>query len=530
LGAVQRRAPILFSVFSQPVVESSCCAASRIVWQLMKRDSLNFARGVVIIAALVLTVLAASTAIDLSASGYPLGQLNVFDYNAAHFLADLTNRGLNQALATAFTIVAIAVPLTANLYSLKFIEFFVKDRINIAVLALVVCSDLVSLWAVYSLKTNYIPRFQLDLDFGLLILSLCVLYPYLLYVFRFLHPDTLLERLESEVEGAIRAAGRRPERAAAHRHVVAQGLEHIANMAVRSIDRTDRATAIACVLTLEHVLRAYWNAKPGLPPAWFTADPASFEGFSSEAVTELTANRTWVEMIFFWQMRGILSAAVPRTHDVADAAARALRHLGMSAPARGDAAVRQLIIEYFNTFIRLALTRHDSDTAFALFDHYRLLAENLNADEPGLVLEIAYYFQYYAEIARAAGLPFLVSAISHDLGHLVQHAWETRAPNREKLLERFMAYGALNRPVLPGVVKAQAILASYFLLTGQPAAAEMIRRALASLDPALLAAIKDDLLHIRREAYWEITERRAHIDYVPDAQREKLREFLDSLS
>jgi hypothetical protein len=501
----------------------------------MKRDSLAFARGVVTLAAVVLVILAAGTIIDLSAAGYSPAKLAVFDYTEARFLADLTNRGLNQVMALSFTVVAIAVPLTANLYSLKFLDFFVKDRINAAVLTLVVLADLVSLWAVYSLKQDFIPFTLLYLSFGLLILCLCVLFPYLLYVFRFLHPNTLLRRLENEICDAIDiigkpGAGLRQDRLMARRRLVAGGIEHIANIAVRSIERTDRATAISSVVTLERVAHAYWAVKSDLPTSWFQADPNSFQAFSSKAVAELASNHTWVEMMFFWQLRGVMSAAVPRTHDVADTTARALRHLGMSAPARADQAVRELVIDYFNTFIRLALTRHDLHTAFALFDHYRQYAEALNAEDPSLVLQIAYYFEYYGQVARESGLTFLVTAAAHDLGTLVRCAWQTHAPNRQKLLERFLHYDSQDPQPMPGVKKAQAILASYFMRAGQAEPAELIRRSFAALDPALVSEIKDDLLHIRREAYWEITERRAHIDYVPDAQREKLREFFDSLA
>jgi uncharacterized membrane protein len=106
------------------------------------------------------------------------------------------------------------VPLTANLYSLKFLEFFIKDRVNAAVLTLVVFADLASLWVIYSLKEDFLPYFQTHLSFGLLILCLAVLFPYLYYVFRFLHPNTLLERLEEEIyaDRAPPAARRTPRR------------------------------------------------------------------------------------------------------------------------------------------------------------------------------------------------------------------------------------------------------------------------------------------------------------------------------
>ena len=495
----------------------------------MQRDSLTFLRGVITMAAIILLIVAVVTLVDLTAVQYPLARLTAFDYTEAHFVADVTNRGLNQLLAVAFTVVAIAVPLTANLNSLKFLEFFIKDRVNAAVLTLVVFADLSSFWVIYSLKADFIPFAQLYLDLALLLVCLCLLFPYLQYVFRFLHPSNLLQRVEHEIATALRAAARGPDHLTSHRKLVAEDVDQIANIAVRSVERSDRDTAIESVLALERVTRAYWATKDSLSPAWFNADPNAFRGFSIQTVEEFSANRTWVEMKLFSQLRRILSAAVPRTHDVADVAAKALRHLGLEAPARADPAVRDLVVEFFNTFIRLALSRQDAHTAFSVFDHYRLYAEAMNAEYPQLVLEIAYYFEYYGQVARDSRLPFLVNAAAHDLGTLVQCAWLAQAPNRQKLLERFLHYDTEGGPPVAGIKKAQALLASYFMLAGQAEPAGLIRASFVGLDPAFIAGLRDDLLHIRRAAYWEVSERRTHIDYVPDAQREKLREFFEQI-
>jgi hypothetical protein len=49
---------------------------------------------------------------------------------------------------------------------------------------------------------------------------------------------------------------------------------------------------------------------------------------------------------------------------------------------RADPEVRELVVDYFNTFLRLAISRRDAHSAFSLFDHYQLYAESLNADQP----------------------------------------------------------------------------------------------------------------------------------------------------
>ncbi len=494
----------------------------------MTRNTLILVRGVIVMAVVILLVIAVGLFVDLSAWHYAPGKLTTFNYTENRFLADVTNRGINQALAIVFTVVAIAVPLTANLYSLKFLEFFIKDRVNAAVLTLVVFADLASLWVIYSLKEDFLPSFQTHLSFGLLSLCLVVLFPYLYYVFRFLHPNTLLERLEEEIYADLRAA-RRPAHAVSNRRQVAEGIEHIANIAIRSIDRADRSTAIESVLTLERVARAYWSHKPGLPAAWFQAEQSFFLGFSSQAVDAFTAKRSWVEMKLLSQLRQVLSAAIPRVHDVVSSIAKTLRKLGLDETARRDSALRELVMEYFNTYIRLAITRKDARSVFILFDQYRNFAEALNADDPALVEEIAYYFEYYGQVARENGLNFIVEAVAHDLGDLVQHVWQTGTPNRTVLLEHFLHYDAPARPPLAGVKKAHALLASYFLLSGEAEPTAQIRQSFAGLDPPFVGALKRDLLRITRENYWEVNERRMNIDYVPDAQREKLREFFETL-
>ena len=79
---------------------------------------------------------------DILRSGIGLGRLSHFSVEEARSLNGLIARGLNQLLAATFLTVAVAVPLTANMYSVKFLDFFVKDPVNTGVLGLVVFAAL----------------------------------------------------------------------------------------------------------------------------------------------------------------------------------------------------------------------------------------------------------------------------------------------------------------------------------------------------------------------------------------------------
>ncbi len=495
----------------------------------MKRNIPQLVLGVLGLAAGMTLLSGLGLAVDLLQGGYPVARLFGLTVADARQLNVVLARNYSQLLAVTFTTVAIAVPLTANMYSLKFLEFFIKDPVNATVLTLMVFGGLNNALLTYAIKDNFVPQFQMHVSLILVILCSALLFPYLYYVFRFLHPHTLLDRLQDEIEGGLRAAQRHPQQATRYHHAVADGIEHIVNIAIRSVDRADRNTAIESIHTLEKVAYSYWEIKPHLPAGWFTAEPNLFLGFSTEAVAEFGASRTWVEMKLFSQMRQVLSAAIPRMHDVVNTLGRVMRRLGFTAAVRGDSALRELIVDYFNTFIRRAIVVKDARSVFSLFEQYRTYAEAQIEPHPELAQEIAYYFQYYGQAARDSGQDFVAEVVAHDLATLVQKGWEKRAPNCQKLLERFMHYDTHLAKPLPGVKKAQAQLASYFLLAGDTEAAAVIRAAFAELDPEFVRGLADDLLHVRHQKYWEVNERRVNMDYVPEPQRVKLAEFFGSL-
>ena len=467
---------------------------------------------------------------DILKAGLWPGRLASFTVEEARALSSLIARGLNQLLAATFLTVCVAVPLTANTYSVKFLDFFLKDRVNAGVLGLVVFAAVENAWTAYLIRDGFVPSFALQCAFCLLVFCSAALLPYVYYVFRFLHPNTLLQRLELQFEDALASAMRHPKRLAYERARVAESLEHIGNIAIRSVDRSDRSTAIECVATVERLARTYWGLKERLPAAWFQAEHQLFLSFSSEAVEEFSANRSWVEMKLFSQLRLMIGASVLRFHDLASRAAKALRRLGLEPQAAGDPMLREAVTEFFNTFVRMTIAARDPRSAFTVLGQYRRYAEGLNATHPSLALEIAFYFAYYGRIARETGIAFVAEAVAHDIGRLVRRAWEAETPNRQQLLDRFLDYDADAQPPSIGAHKAHAILASYFLHMGLTDPAKLIRRRLASLPPPLLGRLRKELPRVKREKYWEVNERRMNMEYVAPEQREILRMFLEELA
>jgi hypothetical protein len=496
----------------------------------LSHDRAVLERGALLVAAGIALVLLAETVASLAVTPHDAGYLARFEGEDARLLAVGFNRSFNQLLAVVFTTVAIVVPLTANTYSVKFLELFVSDRVNRAVLLLFVFAIPNNLWLLRSLDGDYVPVFAMWASLAMALVLPALLVPYLFYLFRFLHPTTLLRRLRTELLAEVETARRRPARARAAARNAAELVEHVASVAVRSVDRADRTTAVETVLVLRQAVEGYWTRKAEMPAAWFAADPATFRGLPADALAEMTAARTAFETKVLSELRQVMSAASPRAHDLVSAAAEVTADLGLSAEARRDPHLAELVTTYFNTFIRLTINRGDVRSVFTLFHQYRRLAEGIAADDPARLERAAFHFQYYAEAALAAKLPFVVETIAHDLGHLVRHAWAQGHPRRDALLARMAAFDAgMAGPPLPGVRKAQAIVMAGFLTAGDAEAAAPLAAVLRATDPALRRRIAADLAGTESERYWEVNDRRVNLDFVPPPERAALAEFFASI-
>ena len=144
----------------------------------MKDSALGVVRGVLLLAAAMLVLSFALLALDVGRAGYDLGDLRTLSVAEARHLTSVFSRASNQLMAIVFTAIAIAVPLTANMYSLKFLEFFLKDRVNAAVLIFVVFTNVNTTVLSYALKDRFVPSTAINLQLDLMIVGGALLFPY----------------------------------------------------------------------------------------------------------------------------------------------------------------------------------------------------------------------------------------------------------------------------------------------------------------------------------------------------------------
>jgi hypothetical protein len=77
------------------------------------------------------------------------------------------------------------------------------------------------------------------------------------------------------------------------------------------------------------------------------------------------------------------------------------------------------------------------------------------------------------------------------------------------------------------VRKAQLKLASYFLLRGDERLAREIFHDMKDEQPPRLASIRDELLNVQSQEFWEVSDRGVNFDYLSEERKLNLLRFFE---
>jgi len=489
-----------------------------------------FARAAVLVAGALVAAFFVQLVIDAASPGGSLREAlqRPWTTSAEEITPAITNisRTFNQLIAVVIMALAIAVPLTANMYTPKLIEIFLGDRLNRIVLGLILFSTVNVLWVCARIDHGHVPRFGLVLTFVLLLACFSVLLPYFFYIFRFLHPAHILERLE---QSAARLVNELPRLARRGKMAVLQAdlrerIEHITSLGMRSLDRADREVAQGALTSIAGVMRDYAGIKGTLPDAWFKASLDRGMRMSREAAQALEESRTWVEMECLQQVELLLLATMAEATDLVGAACQVVRQTGLNAVRDTDEPVLELARHFLHSFLRASINRRDVRSAYHVLYQYRLFAEQLIKQSPQSMTEIGHRLRYYAAAAVQAGLPFIAETIAYDLGSLIHKAREAESQAFEPLVIAFTGLprdSAGGQP-LRGVYKASLILAARLECAGDGERVAPLLATIRKLDADVRTGLFADLLDNPPEHFWEVTDRFVNFDYTPPDVREVL--------
>ncbi len=467
---------------------------------------------------------AAELAIDLARSDAPWSQLATTS-NRGQALASTVSRAFNNLTAMELTFIALAVPITANMYTPKLIEIFVRDKVNIAAMVFFAGMGAHAVFGQAVMYEQWHPTAMYTALWTSGVLGFVVLIPYYFYVLAFLNPATIIQRVTDAILAELNELAARVRPLPEARRRLDQEILNLGNVILRAVDRADRDVTLDAIRGLQRAVVRYGEMKRSLDDEWFNVERALFTGSSREAVGYIVRDRVWVEQKCLHQLYLAYSSALAKMPDALSAISGVNRRVAEAAQARGDAKVVGLCVRYFNTFLREAVKKRDVHAVYDVYSQYASLAMDLLGPSPDEALAIARYFRYYAEVARGQGTAFVHELAAYDLGALVQAAYETNSARRAELLAVFLEI----EPDGSGarIAKAQAALAAYFESKGSAAERDAVIAATARSGEAQIAAARRELVATVDSMFWEVTDRQTNLDWLEPERRAAALRALD---
>jgi hypothetical protein len=461
----------------------------------------------------------------------PLGWLARFDPGAEANILFSASQVMAGLLAVAITVSAIIVELAATRYNYRITWLFVREPINIAVMSLFVVTTIECIWVAVSRETGEtarLPGFAFGLTLTLVTVCLLMLLPYFAFVFRFLSPLSIIDKIKDAAYRHIERAERTPTMAV--KRGVQDAIDELQDVARSATEQSDRSIAMACVNALYELVGDYQALRPRMPAAWFTvdgsvADDPDFVSLAHSVLGEIETQRVWLEVKVFRQFLALMVHSVPQAREVANLIAIDTRRVGAQ---HCDGELLALCIRCFNSYLRTSINAADNRTSYYVMNQYLLMADELmRGGSTHPVLEIAGHFKFYGQLAHQRGQSFLLEVAAGDVTRLVEASLDC-APN---LVDPLLAVvleldqeirSETHEESLLGVRRAQLQLATLFALRGDTVRAQRLCADLAGERMARLQRLRRELEAENRPHFWEFTDRGVNFAYLPPERRERL--------
>lgn len=503
-------------------------------WPLAAPALLLLALGVV--SAALLGAFAAIDGVESSPLRDPVAWLAALDRTEAAETLGNAAEVVAAVLAVAMTVVAIVVELAANRYSHEITRLFLREPVNLIVLGLFAVTALLCVWTLVIVGggDGAAPgHVGFAVTFGLVTLCLLLLLPYIYFVFTFLSPINIIDRICRDAYRAILRTRRGNVEASQQRAEAA--VDELQDVARSALVQGDRSIAMAAVDALAALLHDYLAARRRLPEAWFdvsesVASDPDFVALAPETMAEVRAQGIWLERKVMRRYLSLMGQCAGHSRDVGNLIGIHTRQLACEH-GPGDPHLLALFVRTFNSYLRATINARDPRTAYFLMNQYRLLAEHLlRAGHAEATADIAYHLRDYGQLAHKAGVSFLLETAAHDVMQLIEVALDGDLTVSDLLLDCLLEFDQEIREEnqeesLLGVRRTQMQLGAVLLMRGDAARARRIAADLAGERRTRLERLHRQMLADDRAEFWELLDRGVNFAYL----RPEARPYLETL-
>ena len=482
---------------------------------------------------IALAMVAAVGALDAALSPRHLSFLQLLtpDPIAAAWTMALLGTSEGVAIAIVIVVVVLGVQLTADRYSPRIIDIFIRDRMNALVLALFLGSIVFTIWISTEIKPDYVPYYGTFLAIGLAIVDFAILLPYVRYMFQIMRGEAIIDGIQRRATHAIAAAAANPHRQVHHRHEVREAISQLIDIALGSIQEGDTEVALAALHCLRRlVCDEYVPRKAQFGKKWMTVSHEDMPGASDQTILQVDRTNTWLEHSVLASFVDLMGETPAFRKEIIHAIAITTRDMGRRAVHHKDPELLDLVLRFFNTYFRASMNQRAPTFAYAVMNEYRRFAGDSIEHEPDLALRVAEHMLRYGRYFDAAGMPFIIGTAAEDVAELVQEMSKHDA-DRALLLTSSLARTLADmapkaqQVSLNGILKAVIKLALWALAEDRLDITASLCLALLEVGPEAVETALSRMETTTERIFWEVSDRVVAYDWV----EEGLRELIPSL-
>lgn len=439
------------------------------------------------------------------------------------------------------TVVAIIVNLSANRYTSKIIDLFIKDKLNIFVLILFSVIGISGIWFNNTIQLNeknevFSPNIEIIWYLIMISMGISIIVPYFFYVFRFLKPENIISKIQKQAFSYVDRV-QKVNSSAKIKAALVESIEQLSEICKGVSISSDQSLGLQSEKALNRILTYYLEEKDkdNFPSDWYSDIDDYFLGLNKPIVRDLIIRRYWVEYKVFQEYESILTHFIGNDSRIAYQVAINTTEIGSATVEKEDLVVLNLITKYFNTFLKRSIEKKQIQTSVDILYQYYLFLKLLmesKIDEQHC-LKIAEYFKYYGQYAVTQNMGNVLEFSSYFLRLINELAHELYSKRDDiviHLLDLFLTVDDFpeenfNEKALIGVRQNQAILASFYLLKDDFELAMRIYEDMKDETKKRIDAIKESILKVDVENYFEIDNVGINPLFLQSSRTTKLIEF-----
>jgi hypothetical protein len=449
------------------------------------------------------------------------------DPSAAAGTLGLVGGAEGVTLSIVLISVMFGIQTSSSRYSPRIIGIFTRNPLNAFVLSFALASILYTFLVRSEVKVNYVPMASVALAEVLALANFALLFPYVLYIFEIMRPETL-------IEGIVRNARKSLKRAASdvdprrQRTELLTSIAQVTDIAFGSIQLGDMPVAVLGIEGLGNfVANDYIPVKKTLNAEWFKVGHAELPGASDQIINEVNRARTFFVYSVLASFVDMIGLTPTHRKEAVYAIAVATRQIGLAAIEVGDPEIADVCLRFFNTYLRVAVNRSAPIFASGIMNEYRRYAIGALEWRRDISIDSAAHLLRYGRHFDEASMPAIFGAAAEDVADLAIEA-HVRDPQVSFRLAQLLVRNLLDlvpnaRPIgLNGLFKAVAKLACWSMAADEKDITQVLLEGMAAAPPDFVDAALSRMESMQTGLFWEVNERVISFDWLEQPLREEI--------